>query len=295
MPIQKGPANLGTGVIDATELASASVTPAKLSTGGPTWDTSGNVGVGVTLSAWYPTYRALSLGYSSNGMFSGGTTQLGLTQNAYLDSGINWIYTTTNPASQYTQTSGAHTWRSAASGTAGNAISFTQLLAVEKDKSLALQGATSQTGVGISFPATQSASSDANTLDDYEEGTFTPTLRASGYSFTTSAQNGYYVKVGKLVTCRIYISKTGVSGSGTSAGTFDLPFQAAADNIWAGGSITPDTGSSWFTAPAYVRVGNSASRGEIATGFSGNNGVYSFNWATSPNMELEISCSYFTS
>jgi hypothetical protein len=89
-----------------------------------TVDTSQNVGVGVTPSAWYSTYRALSIGYSSNGMFSGGATQLGLTQNAYLDSGINWIYTTTNPASQYTQASGVHTWRSAASGTAGTAISF---------------------------------------------------------------------------------------------------------------------------------------------------------------------------
>jgi hypothetical protein len=44
-------------------------------------------------------------------------------------------------------------------------------------------GATpSASGSGISFPATQSASSDANTLDDYEEGTWTPTTSTAGYT-----------------------------------------------------------------------------------------------------------------
>jgi len=54
----------------------------------------------------------------------------------------------------------------------------------------------STSGAGITFPATQSASSDANTLDDYEEGTWTPTLtNATSYS----TQVGRYVKIGKLV------------------------------------------------------------------------------------------------
>jgi hypothetical protein len=48
----------------------------------------------------------------------------------------------------------------------------------------------------ISFPATQNPSSDVNTLDDYEEGTWTPTV---GGTSTYSIQQGYYVKIGKLV------------------------------------------------------------------------------------------------
>jgi hypothetical protein len=55
----------------------------------------------------------------------------------------------------------------------------------------------------IVFPASQNASSNANTLDDYEEGTWTPVIGGSGgtsgQAYTT--QVGRYVKIGKLVTC----------------------------------------------------------------------------------------------
>jgi len=64
-------------------------------------------------------------------------------------------------------------------------------------------GATaSASGAGVSFPATQSASSDANTLDDYEEGTWTATdASGAGLSFTNTTQR--YTKIGRLVTLSI--------------------------------------------------------------------------------------------
>ena len=57
----------------------------------------------------------------------------------------------------------------------------------------------STSGAGITFPATQSASSDANTLDDYEEGTWTPT-DTSGAGLSLTISSTYYVKVGAMVT-----------------------------------------------------------------------------------------------
>jgi len=57
----------------------------------------------------------------------------------------------------------------------------------------------STSGAGITFPATQSASTDANTLDDYEEGTWTPT-DASGAGLTFSTAVGNYTKIGRVVT-----------------------------------------------------------------------------------------------
>lgn len=111
-------------------------------------------------------------------------------------------------------TSGNHIWSSASSGVAGNSFTWTQVLAVEKDKSLALQGASPQTGAGITFPATQSASTDANTLDDYEEGTWTPTQGAGLTVVGTFSSSGTYTKIGRSVT----IFGT-VSGSTTVAVT----------------------------------------------------------------------------
>lgn len=78
----------------------------------------------------------------------------------------------------------------------------------------------------IAFPATQVTSADANTLDDYEEGTFTPTLAFGGGSsgIVATTQNGHYVKVGQQVTfsLRITLTNKGVStGNATITG---MPF-----------------------------------------------------------------------
>ena len=91
-------------------------------------------------------------------------------------------------------------------------------------------GATpTSNGSGITFPATQSASSDANTLDDYEEGTFTPTFGSENGAFasvTYIAQNGRYVKIGKTVYVNILVGWSAFS-IGTASGDVQikgLPF-----------------------------------------------------------------------
>jgi hypothetical protein len=71
---------------------------------------------------------------------------------------------------------------------------------------------------GIQFPATQSASSDANTLDDYEEGTFTPSVTGVTVGTTT----GIYIKIGKLVFINMIIPVT--SGTNTGMTVTNLPF-----------------------------------------------------------------------
>jgi len=76
-------------------------------------------------------------------------------------------------------------------------------------------GSTTATGTGIAFPATQSASSDANTLDDYEEGTWTPVVTSQSGSITSYTATGTYTKVGRIVT--IY-SNIQVTNIGTASG-----------------------------------------------------------------------------
>jgi hypothetical protein len=88
----------------------------------------------------------------------------------------------------------------------------------------------STSGAGVTFPATQSASSDANTLDDYEEGTFTPTLT----NFTIVSQtsnNGYYTKIGRQVFLNIIILATSVATTAGSSTVTNLPFAPGLGNF----------------------------------------------------------------
>jgi hypothetical protein len=97
-------------------------------------DASGNLGLGVTPSAWASGTGALQ-------MLSGVSyTQYGFVQNAYFNAGYKYI--TTAPASLYQQTSGNHLWYNAPSGTAGNAITFTQAMTLAASGDL-LVGTTS--------------------------------------------------------------------------------------------------------------------------------------------------------
>jgi hypothetical protein len=70
----------------------------------------------------------------------------------------------------------------------------------------------------IKFPASQNASSDVNTLDDYEEGTWTPIIGSSGGASTGqsySTQSGAYIKIGRLVWVQAFVV---LSNKGTIPG-----------------------------------------------------------------------------
>jgi hypothetical protein len=82
----------------------------------------------------------------------------------------------------------------------------------------------STSGAGITFPATASASSNSNTLDDYEEGTFTPTIYSGITSITYSTQNGSYTKVGRLVTFALRLELSAGTAAATILRIGSLPF-----------------------------------------------------------------------
>ena len=92
---------------------------------------------------------------------------------------------------------------------------------------MGLGSASPSSGIGIAFPATQSQSSNANTLDDYEEGSWTPNLAFNGNTagITYIYRTGTYVKIGRQVTvwATVYLSS---KGSNTGDATFiSLPYQ----------------------------------------------------------------------
>ena len=87
----------------------------------------------------------------------------------------------------------------------------------------------------IKFPASQNASGDSNTLDDYEEGTYTPSVTGStsGGPFTFGTQSGYYTKIGREVKVSMFMSHNSTITLG-GAYKISLPF-AVAD--YAGGGF----------------------------------------------------------
>jgi hypothetical protein len=80
----------------------------------------------------------------------------------------------------------------------------------------------------IRFPVTPSPSGDPNTLDDYREGTFTPTLALGGGSVTYSQQTGSYTKIGRLVTVQILITINVATRPSGFLEVRSLPFAASA-------------------------------------------------------------------
>ena len=91
----------------------------------------------------------------------------------------------------------------------------------------------SASGAGITFPATQSDSSNAKTLDDYEEGTWTPSL---GGNTTYNYQQGNYTKIGRLVYVRGSLN-VATLGTGSTTQVTGLPFDAGSVTGRFGGSV----------------------------------------------------------
>ena len=102
-------------------------------------------------------------------------------------------------------------------------------------------------GKGIDFSADPSAPGmTSELLDDYEEGTWTPTLTSAGGNFTTlnyGDQQGTYTKVGRIVTVRGNLFTSGAITVGSASGQLyiaGLPYAAATaaiGNMW----FNPDT------------------------------------------------------
>ncbi len=105
-------------------------------------DSSGNLGLGVTPSAWTSIDKAFEIGRAGNGLFSGGVDDVTVNSNAYYASG--WKYGSTGFANRFNIGSGngSFQWFTAASGTAGNAISFTQAMTLDASGNLGV-GTTS--------------------------------------------------------------------------------------------------------------------------------------------------------
>ena len=149
-----------------------------------TKDSNNNVGIGVTPESWNSGWNTLQIG---DGASIAGRTASGnvdISSNAYRDSTDNrWEYIGANgseEAAKYTQFSGQHVFYTAPSGSADAAITFSTKATIDSD--------------GLKF---NGDTAEANALDDYEIGTWTP-VSITG---TASSQSGTYTRIGRFVHC----------------------------------------------------------------------------------------------
>jgi len=322
-------------------------------------DASGNLGLGVTPSAWSSASRP-ALQLPNGAAFFSRSAATALSQNVFYNSIDDSAYIANGFATLYYQTSGQHQWYTAPSNSSGagaTPISFTQAMTLDASGNLGIGtslpnsrlqvsnstvstnaiaqftngttgtsagnglyvgidstneatvfnfhnspikfgtngterarfnttgafvfagGTTTADGIGITFPATQSASANANTLDDYEEGTFTPTIGGSSTdpsAIVYGTQSGGYTKIGNVVYIRFRVgfSFTVATGSG-SLQIRGLPFTSASGVVHP--KSTPQQDNITYTGFTYLEMGandNATSVG-LAKNRSGNtaNGV----------------------
>jgi len=133
----------------------------------------------------------------------------------------------------------------------------------------------STSGTGITFPATQSASTNANTLDDYEEGTWSAVVAGESGTITTySINTTYYTKIGNIVNAFVRFGVTNL-GTGSNFVVSGLPFAAAAEllGIWSETNTTGLTGFMFTT----VAPGATSFTSRLASSWGGQclvNGTY---------------------
>lgn len=117
---------------------------------------------------------------------------------------------------------------------------------------LTSSGLMTLNGGQIAFPATQVPSSDANTLDDYEEGTYTPTY--ANIAVGNGVVNTRYTKVGRFVSVKYQITFGTTSSLNASAITIGLPFTGVTMQV-VGPTLASDVGTAFRYGCAFSSNG----------------------------------------
>jgi hypothetical protein len=219
-----------------------------------TIDSSGNLGLGVTPSAWASGYKALQVG-ATGALWQSTSGFTFLSDNAYVDSGAANRYITSNYATLYRQQSGQHNWFTAPSwnGTGSDAISFTQAMTLDASSNLFVGGTTGS--AKLNLQTTTNSSSDSEYIRLYNAG------ENVGY---ISWINGN----GDLA--RITGTKT---GGGASANDGILTFSTATDTVL--------TERARITSGGYSKFSTNGTYGGGPT-----TSAYEFNWSDASRFQI---------
>ena len=251
-----------------------------------TLDASGNLGLGVSPSAWLSTNRAFQLGYGSLRSFTNSANTY-LENNNYVNTSGTDIYLNNGAAGRYRIADEQHIWYQAPSGTAGNAISFTQAMTLDASGRLGI-GTTSPTyklvvsnggALGFEIDPTSSSGGIVSLLTyDRSAGSYKPLqINSEDIRFQT----------GTVSTEKMRISSTGNVSIGNTNNTYKL------DVSNVGGSVATQRLYGNDQANVRLRLENTGGRTwELVGGLPGaNNSNFSIYDVTGTATRLTIDAS----
>ena len=224
-----------------------------------TINSAGNLGLGVTPSAWNTFDKVFQVGAGSLVNYASTDNTFVGSNTYYGGSPASFRYiTTSQTATLYRMESGAHSWSTAASGTAGNAISFTQAMTLDASGRLGI-GTTSPVTTGGSrleisdsanCLATITCTNDTTSLLDFRtNGTDRLQIQASsnwGANFLVRSNQA--MLFGTNNTERARIDSSGNLGIGTSSPAVTLSVNGTIGIF--GGSLNGSIGSPQLYRPA---------------------------------------------
>jgi hypothetical protein len=235
-PVSSSAVTISGGTINATPIGAT--TP---STGAFT-----AVSINTTSSVWNSQYSSVEFALGAIAYKSGAGNNTSIFNNCFIDTSGFYQYKSTGGIAHYSQNGNVHYFYSGSSQSSGTtASSISTPLSFANGYAIALEGALLNTGTGITFPATQVPSANPNTLDDYEEGTWTPGLGSMTVVGSPSAI-GSYTKVGRQVTARCTLLCSPGNTVACTSGTSNISGLPFANNA------TYDAAGVWVNVSANV-------------------------------------------
>ena len=253
-----------------------------------TLSSDGNLGLGVTPSAWSSFRKSMEIGALGNSI-AGSTTSgvLELYANSYINTGGNYIYSTTSTAGLYQIDGNAHKWYNAPSGTAGNGITFTQAMTLtaagrlllgtttEGTYLLDVNGGSRFTGASGQRILTLNAPTDGGQITFETGGTAYADMGSqksilgsgSATDLYINTRSGYAFAIGTSNVARLSIDSTGAATFSSSVQAGNITTTTAAQTTLTIAS-TETSGRTWSLHTAGTTYGSGAGSFVIR-----NNGV----------------------
>jgi Chaperone of endosialidase len=224
-----------------------------------TIDTSQNVGVGVTPSASWSTGGGSVIQTPAGSLWNYSTSQVNLAQNYYFD-GTNYKYKNTGVASSFDQASGSFFWKTAASGTAGNAITFTQAMTLDASGRLLVGTTTGPSGSAFQTVSSGSGSNEGGIQLTYGGGGGGGVSSAGGaglrfFSFTGANGSETYTERARIDSSGNLLVGTTDASATTGNGIKIIKDRASTSGYNAVSVVSNASSSAYSTYELYTASG----------------------------------------